>query len=192
MKNGKGIYIIAGPNGAGKTTFAREFLPYYAHCPNFVNSDLIAQGLAPFSPEKANIKAGKLVLEQIHEYANQKVDFAFETTLSGKTYFNMLKKFKEKGYKLHLFFLWIPNTKLAIARVNQRVAEGGHNVPAGDVKRRFKRSMNNLFNLYLPLLDSWILFNNTGNRPLPIAEGISQQVIIFDKILFEKIKRTAR
>jgi predicted ABC-type ATPase len=192
MTNNKEIYIIAGPNGAGKTTFAREFLPYYAHCPNFVNSDLIAQGLAPFSPEKANIKAGKLVLEQIHDYARQQLDFAFETTLAGKTYFSMLSKFKENGYKLHLFFLWIPDTKLAIARINSRVAKGGHNVPAEDVKRRFKRSIYNLFNLYLPLLDSWILFDNTGIQPLPIAEGINQQVIIFNQILFEKIKQSAR
>ena len=192
MKDNKGIYIIAGPNGAGKTTFAREFLPNYAHCPNFINSDLIAQGLAPFSPEKANIKAGKLVLEQIHDYAKQQIDFAFETTLAGKTYFNMLRKFKENGYKLHLFFLWIPNTKLAIARINDRVADGGHDVPVQDVKRRFKRSIYNFFNLYMPILDFWILFNNTSIQPLPIAKGINQQVIIFNKILFEKIKQSAR
>lgn len=192
MKDNKGIYIIAGPNGAGKTTFAREFLPNYAHCPNFINSDLIAQGLAPFSPEKANIKAGKLVLEQIHDYAKQQIDFAFETTLAGKTYFSMLRKFKENGYKLHLFFLWIPDTKLAIARINNRVAKGGHDVPVQDVKRRFKRSIYNLFNLYMPILDFWILFNNTSIQPLPIAKGINQQVIIFDQILFEKIKQSAR
>ena len=191
MTNNKEIYIIAGPNGAGKTTFAREFLPFYAHCPNFINSDLIAQGLAPFSPEKANIKAGKLVLEQIHDYAKQQIDFAFETTLSGKTYLRILKDFKKNGYKLHLFFLWIPNTKLAIARINRRVANGGHDVPAEDVKRRFKRSIYNLFNLYLPILDSWLLFNNTGIQPLPIAKGINQQIIIFDQILFEKIKQSA-
>ncbi|MBU1261168.1 MAG: zeta toxin family protein [Planctomycetes bacterium] len=191
MKDNKGIYIIAGPNGAGKTTFAREFLPNYAHCPNFINSDLIAQGLAPFWPEKANIKAGKLVLEQIHEYAKQQIDFAFETTLAGKTYFRMLRKFKENGYKLHLFFLWIPDTKLAIARINSRVAKGGHNVPVQDVKRRFKRSIYNLFNLYMPILDFWILFNNTSIQPLPIAKGINQQVIIFNQVLFEKIKQSA-
>jgi predicted ABC-type ATPase len=191
MKNGKGIYIIAGPNGAGKTTFAQKFLPYYAHCPNFVNSDLIAQGLAPFSPQKAAIKAGKLVLEQIHDYAKQQLDFAFETTLAGKTYFSMLRKFKENGYKLHLFFLWIPDTKLAIARINSRVAEGGHNVPAEDVKRRFKRSLYNLFNLYIPILDFWLFFNNTGTQPQKIAKGINQQIIIFDA-LFEKIKQSVR
>jgi predicted ABC-type ATPase len=192
MKNNKEIYIIAGPNGAGKTTFAQKFLPYYANCQNFVNADFIAQGLAPFSPQKASIRAGKLVLEQIHYYAAEQLNFAFETTLSGKTYLNILNKFKRNGYKLHLFFLWIPNTKLAIARINDRVAKGGHNIPAEDVKRRFGRSIYNFFNLYMPLIDSWILFNNTGEQPLPIAEGINQQVIIFDQILFEKVKQSAR
>ena len=190
MKDNKGIYIIAGPNGAGKTTFAREFLPNYAHCSNFINSDLIAQGLAPFAPQTANIKAGKLVLEQIHDYAKQQIDFAFETTLAGKTYFSMLKNLKEKGYKLNLFYLWIPNTKLAIARVNQRVADGGHNVPAEDVKRRFKRSLYNLFNLYMPILDFWLFFDNTKTEPYKMAKGINQETIIFDS-LFEKIKESA-
>lgn len=103
MKN-KNVYIIAGPNGSGKTTFAGEFLPEYVKCVNFVNADLIAQGLAPFGPQAAAIKAGKLVLEQIYEYARRGVDFAFETTLSGKSYVGLLAKLKAKGYSLHLFF----------------------------------------------------------------------------------------
>jgi len=113
MKN-RNVYIIAGPNGAGKTTFATRFLPEYANCPNFVNSDLIAQGLSPFFPGAAAIKAGKLVLEEIHGFANKEVDFAFETTLSGKLYINLLKSLKKKRYKIHLFFLWIPDIDLAI------------------------------------------------------------------------------
>ncbi len=94
----KNIYIIAGPNGSGKTTFAKEFLPEYVKCPNFVNADLIAQGLAPFSPGSVAIKAGKLVLQQIDDFSERNVDFAFETTLAGKTYVNTLKELKEKGY----------------------------------------------------------------------------------------------
>ena len=138
MKN-KNIYIIAGPNGSGKTTFARMFLPEYVKCLNFVNADLIAQGLAPFEPRAAAIKAGKLVLQQIREYADRGIDFAFETTLSGKSYVSLLTDLKAKGYSLHLFFLWIPTPELAIARIKERVAEGGHYVPAEDVRRRFVR-----------------------------------------------------
>jgi len=114
------LYIIAGPNGSGKTTFAKEFLPQYVKCPNFINADMIAQGLAPFSPQTVAIKAGRLLLSQIQEYSSKKVDFAFETTLSGKTYATLLKKLKNTGYEVHLFFLWIPNANLALERIKER------------------------------------------------------------------------
>ena len=191
MKN-RNVYIIAGPNGSGKTTFAKKFLPDYVKCPNFINADLIAQGLSPFSPPSAAIKAGKLVLSQIHEFANSGVDFAFESTLSGKLYVNLFRKLKIKGYKIHLFFLWIPNVGLSIARIKDRVAEGGHNVPAQDVKRRFKRSICNFFKLYKPLSDSWMLFNNAGRIPKLIAKVNNGKTIVSDIELFEKIKELAR
>lgn len=187
MKN-KAVYIIAGPNGSGKTTFARLFLPDYANCPNFVNADLIAQGLAPFRPTTAAIKAGKLVLGQIHEYANRGVDFAFETTLSGKSYKNLLPLLKDKGYLVHLFFLWVPSPRLAIERIKDRVAEGGHHVPAEDVKRRFSRGVNNFFRIYEPLLDSWMLFDNSKARPLLIAKRKNAHVEVFHNDLFAAVK----
>ena len=186
MKN-KNIYIIARPNGSGKTTFAKEFLPYYVNCPNFVNADLIAQGLAPFFPSSAAIKAGKLVLQQIDEFSRCNVDFGFETTLSGKTYVKLLKTLKEKGYKLHLFFLWIPDAELALARIKGRVIEGGHDVPAKDVHRRFKRSMYNFLNLYKSLFDSWMLFNNSGVIPSLIAKNSNGSIVVKNAGLYNKI-----
>ena len=128
-KTNPNVYIIAGPNGAGKTTFARQFLPLYAKCKNFVNADLIAQGLAPFSPETMGIKAGRILLEQIHHLAEQKSDFAFESTLSGTAYVSFLQKLKSKGYVIHIFYLWVPKVELSLARIKERVAKGGHNVP---------------------------------------------------------------
>ena len=183
------IYIIAGPNGSGKTTFAKEFLPDYAKCPHFVNADLIAQGLSPFSPQIAAMKAGRLVLEQLHELAKKNLDFAFETTLAGKTYVNYLKEAKRRGYRIHLFFLWIPSEKLALQRIKDRVAEGGHDVPAEDVRRRFARSIRNFLQLYRPLLDSWMLFDNSGRIPKLIAEEKDRSENIIDRGLFENIIR---
>ncbi len=188
----KNVYIIAGPNGSGKTTFATMFLPDYVKCPNFVNADLIAQGLAPFKPRSAAIKAGKLVLQQIHEFAERGVDFAFETTLSGKSYVSLLSTLKTKGYALHLFFLWLPSPELAIARIKDRVAEGGHNVPAEDVRRRFVRGINNFFKSYESLFDSWMLFDNSRAKPLLIAKRRNGHREAINKELFEMIKRVTR
>ncbi len=142
------LYIIAGPNGAGKTTFARKFLPHYVKCLEFVNADLIAGGLSPFAPEKAAIHAGRLMLEQVHSLANRGEDFGFETTLSGKTYIKFLHDLKNRGYRIHLFFLWIGSIQLALQRIRTRVRNGGHDVPEGVVRRRFGRSLSTYFHKY--------------------------------------------
>ena len=183
----RNVYIIAGPNGSGKTTFAVKFLPEYVKCPNFINADLIAQGLSPFSPGAAAIKAGKLVLEQIHQFANQGVDFAFETTLSGKLYVNLFKSLKKKGYKIHFFFLWIPDAGLAISRIKSRVAQGGHDVPVQDMLRRFNRSISNFFKLYQSFVDSWMLFDNAGAIPILIAERKNSKVKIINEHSYNNI-----
>lgn len=185
----KNVYIIAGPNGSGKTTFAKKFLPDYAKCPNFVNADLIAQGLSPFSPRLAAMKAGRLVLEQIHGLAEKNLDFAFETTLAGKSYLSFLVGLKNKNYSIHLFFLWVPNPELALARIKERVADGGHDVPVADVRRRFHRGIYNLFKFYKPILDSWMLFNNSGTTPTLIAEERERKLSIIDKDLFGRITK---
>jgi predicted ABC-type ATPase len=188
-KKSLNLYIIAGPNGSGKTTFVRKFLPDYAKCLNFVNADLIAYGLSPFSPDVAAIKAGRLMLEQIYEYADKGVDFAFETTLAGKSYLKLLKDLKRKGYKIHLYFLWLRNTDLALKRIADRVSMGGHDVPAQTVRRRFNRGLYNLFHLYRPLLDSWILFDNSEDTPVVIAREKSGILTVIDDNLFEKVKK---
>ena len=188
----KNVYIIAGPNGSGKTTFAKLFLPDYVKCPNFVNADLIACGLAPFEPRAAAIKAGKLVLQQIHEFSGRGADFAFETTLSGKTHASLFSTLKAKGYTLHLFFLWIPSPELAIERIRDRVIEGGHYVPPEDVRRRFVRGLHNFFTVYEPMLDSWALFDNSKNRPLLIAKRRNSHREVIHEELFSMIQKVAR
>lgn len=186
----KNVYVIAGPNGSGKTTFAMKFLPEFVKCPNFINADLIARGLAPFGPEKAALKAGKLVLQQIQEYSHQKVDFGFETTLSGRSYFRTLKYLKTSGYQLHLFFLWIPSPELAIARIKERVATGGHNIPPEDVRRRFDRGIRNFLGLYGKIFDTWMLFDNSDIKPSLIAEYVQNSLRVFDRDKYINIQKS--
>ncbi|MBI2095395.1 MAG: zeta toxin family protein [Candidatus Omnitrophica bacterium] len=185
----KNLYIIAGPNGSGKTTFAKKFLPLYAHCENFINADLIAQGLSPFSPSVAAMKAGRLVLQEIRGLAAKGADFAFETTLSGKTYLSFLKALKSKGYQIHLFFLWIPSAELALGRIKDRVAGGGHDVPAVDVRRRFHRSSYNFLKFYRPLLDSWYLFDNSTAAHCLVAKEKGGKLSVTNAELFMKISK---
>src|SRR4029077_15377000 len=117
----KTVYVIAGPNGAGKTTFAKEFLPHFAHCEEFVNADMIATGISPFSPRGAALEAGRLMLRRIHELATAGQMFGFETTLAGKSYAILFHRLRQKGYRIDLIYLWLPNPELAIKRVQDRV-----------------------------------------------------------------------
>ena len=165
------ILIIAGPNGAGKTTFAQEFLPGEAGCPHFVNADLIAAGLSPFTPELAALRAGRIMLEQIHEHAQKGDSFAFETTLSGRIYTQLIPQWQAERYIVKLFFLQLPSPEMAIARVRQRVAAGGHNVPEDVIRRRFDAGLRNFDQVYKPLADEWVLYDNSGDEPVRLDEG---------------------
>ncbi|MBA1446014.1 MAG: zeta toxin family protein [Chromatiales bacterium] len=168
----KKIIIIAGPNGAGKTTFAGEFLPNEAGCPNFVNADLIAAGLAPFAPDAAAFRAGRVMLAEIHNHVRLGESFAFETTLSGRHYARLIPQWKLSGYRIKLFFLKLASPELAVARVRQRVRTGGHNVPEPVIRRRFAAGLRNLGALYKPIVDEWALYDNSGPTPLLLKEGV--------------------
>ena len=183
------LYIVAGPNGSGKTTFARTFLPDYARCKQFVNADLIAGGLSPFAPEAAAMRAGRLLVEQIRLLTSRHSDFGFETTLAGVTYVSLLQRLKAQGYKIQLFFLWIPTVEMALARITERVKRGGHDIPEKVVRRRFRKGIENLFHLYRPLLDSWILFDNSEAVPRLVAHEELGELQVLDQKLFTKITK---
>lgn len=162
----KKIIIIAGPNGAGKTTFAQSFLPAEAQCPRFINADLIAAGLSPFAPEAAAIKAGRLMLAEIHDAVARGESFAFETTLAGLGYVRHIRDWRAKGYHVSLFFLRLPEPQTAIVRVAERVAQGGHDVPEPVIRRRFAAGLRNLERAYKPVVDAWAVYDNAGPTPV--------------------------
>ena len=167
----KDIIIIAGPNGAGKTTFAREFLPNEAACPTFINADLIAVGLSPFRPEAAARRAGRIMLEMIADCVRRRESFAFETTLSGRSYAQMIPEWKKVGFRVTILFLGLPDVELAIRRVADRVSQGGHDIPEAVIRRRFTAGRRNFLNLYKPLADAWRHYDNAGEMPVLIASS---------------------
>ena len=168
------LYIIAGPNGAGKTTAAYNLLPDVLHCPNFVNADEIARGLSPFAPELVPLQAGRIMLQRIDELLPQKVDFAIETTLATRSYVHLVRRAQALGYKVHLIFFYLENEEQAIARVAQRVSNGGHGIPEVDIRRRFTRGIYNLIHLYMPICDSVLVYNNMKTPAQLVARKKNQ------------------
>lgn len=166
----KRIFIIAGPNGAGKTTFATEFLPNEADCPLFINADDIAAGLNHSHPDLVGFQAGRRMLEQIHEHVLRGESFAFETTLSGRNYARHIPRWREQGYRVKLFFLQLLTPEMALARVAQRVREGGHDVPEEVIRRRFDAGRRNFEQVYRGLVDGWALYDNAGVEPELLEE----------------------
>ena len=169
------IIIIAGPNGAGKTTFASEFLPNEADCPNFVNADLIAAGLNPFRPDRAAFRAGRLTLELLQEYVAKGESFAFETTLSGRGYARLIPQWQAQGYRVGMYFLTLPTPETAIARVRQRVSEGGHEVPEEVIRRRFHAGWRNFQTIYRPIVDEWAIYDSASAPPVLLTTGANQR-----------------
>jgi predicted ABC-type ATPase len=182
-------FIIAGPNGAGKTTFALRYLPQIAGCRSFVNADLIAFGLSPFDSLSAQYEAGRLFLREIYANIDKRVDFAFEATLAGRSQVSLLRKLRRDGWKVVLFFLWIPDAAFSKRRVRERVAYGGHDVPDDTIYRRYPRIMQNLIKTYIFLCDRMICYDNSGPKPVPVFEQVGKDRRIFNQELYERILR---
>lgn len=163
-------WIIAGPNGAGKTTFALEYLPQVAHCLRFVNADLIAAGLSPLAPERELLAASRLFLKEIEACIQQREDFAFETTLSGRSYLKLVRRLQAAGWRVELIYLALPSMETSKLRVAERVAHGGHNILTADIERRFSRSLDNLLNRFSAQVDVCRCFMNSDATPELVFE----------------------
>ena len=177
MKVRPHIYVIAGPNGAGKSTAAPALLRDLLGLAEYVNADLIAQGLSAFDTQSVAFQAGRVMLERLHKLAARRGHFAFETTLAARGYLPWLRSLRADGFALDLAFLWLPSAEMAAARVAERVRLGGHDVPEAIIRRRYRRGLENFFRLYRPNADRWWLFDNaTENAPSLIARGFETRV----------------
>src|SRR5688572_26298954 len=185
----KKLYIIAGCNGAGKTTASFNILPEILACKEFVNADEIARGLSPFQPEKVAVEAGRLMLNRISELMQEGEDFAFETTLSTRSYKNRVLEAQQNGYFVTLIYYWLETPKLAEKRVELRVKEGGHNIPKDVINRRYLKGIQNLFNIYLEVCDYTMIFDNSRPTPVLVYEfEKSATETIHDLYRLNKIK----
>ncbi|MFZ1700521.1 MAG: zeta toxin family protein [Pyrinomonadaceae bacterium] len=183
------IVVIAGPNGAGKSTLAPALLRDTLNIPEFVNADTIAEGLSAFAPEDASFEAGRVMLGRLHDLASEGKDFAFETTLASRFYAGWLKELRERGYQVSLVFLWLENVDIAIQRVAARVGAGGHSIPEETIRRRYGRGIKNLFDLYLPITNSWRIFHASPTIPKEIARFDEPNgETVFDEELWKIIR----
>lgn len=188
----KTLYIIAGCNGAGKTTASVSILPDLLECRQFVNADEIARGLSPFNPESVAIQAGRLMLERIDTLLQGDESFAIETTLSTRSYVTLVERAHKKGFTVKLLFFWLPSPRQAMLRVARRVREGGHDIPADTIVRRYNAGLSNLFKLYMPIVDSWVLVDNHSNPRRVIAQMSTNKLTVNDKEKYEKIDGSVR
>jgi len=186
------LIIIAGSNGSGKTTAAPALLKDSLHVNDFVNADVIAQGLCAYQPEKAAIQAGRIMLNTIRSLAEQQANFAFETTLASRTFSTWIPQLKKQGYQFHLIFLWLKNAELAVLRVKERIKNGGHSVPEKTIIRRYASGLNNFFNLYRPLTDSWQFYDNSNADYLSLiaSETKDNNLIIENMDIWEQLLET--
>lgn len=180
----KNLYIIAGPNGAGKTSASFTILPEIIQCKEFVNADEIAKGISPFQPEKVAVEAGRIMLKRVNELLHNNESFAFETTLSSRSYKQKIEKAKIEGYTITLIFLWLESINLAKERVATRVLDGGHNIEPDVIERRYVKGIKNLFDIYIPIVHGAFVFDSS----LEIPEIIAQKTLESDLEIIHRSK----
>jgi predicted ABC-type ATPase len=183
------VIVLAGPNGAGKSTVAPALLAGALGITEFVNADVIARGLSGFDPENSAMDAGRIMLLRLKELAANRRSFAFETTLASRSFAPWIARLRRKGYAFHPHFLRLSSADLAVARVQERVATGGHDVPEKTIRRRYQRGSANFFRLYRPLTSTWHFYDNysrTGYRLIAAGRG-DTVITIVNKAIWQAI-----
>lgn len=185
------VVLIGGPNGAGKSTLAPALLRDTLKVSDFVNADVIAQGLSAFGSSEQSLSAGRIMLERLHDLAAKRVDFAFESTLASRSFAPWIETIcGELEYRFHLIFVWLPRPELAIARVQERARLGGHDIPIDVIRRRYERGVRNFFELYAPLANTWRFYDNSGTRRLLATGGLERTERARDAETWSEIKAT--
>jgi predicted ABC-type ATPase len=165
------VIVLGGVNGAGKTTSSRGLLAEQLTVTSFVNADEIARGLSAFAPQAAAFAAGRVMLQRINELTDERENFAFETTLAGRTYVRFLQELKRSGYAIEIHYFWRRSADLAVERVRKRVLSGGHGIPESTIRQRYERSLLNYWAHYRGRADAWYVYDNCGSIPDLIAAG---------------------
>ena len=182
------LVIVAGPNGAGKTTFITTYLPEFTNIREFVNADMIAKGISPFDPDAGMIEAGRIEIARIQQFSEERKSFAVESTLSGKSATEWIADARTYGFFVKLFYIYISSSELSIERIAARVRAGGHNIPDDVARRRYTRSLKNLFHDYIPLFEEVEIYDNSQKKFLKIAKFQNGNWIVSNSVLFDHVR----
>lgn len=126
--------------------------------------------MSPFQPEKVPFEAGRIMLNRINELFTENENFAFETTLATKIYKNKIIEAKANGYRVTLLFFWLQSIELAKERVITRITEGGHHIEPEVIERRYIKGIQNLFDIYIPIVDGLLIFDNSEGKHQLLAD----------------------
>jgi predicted ABC-type ATPase len=189
----KDVFVIGGPNGAGKSTSANRLLPKSLGLRDFLNADEIARGLSPFDPDRSAVAAGRLLIEGVDAFVREGKSFAFETTCAGRGHLRRLRTCRAAGYRIILIFLWLPSADAAVARVAQRVANGGHGIPEATVRRRYALGLHNMRHGFLPLADIALVYDNSDWSERLIAEKHADaELLVHDEMRWTLVEEATR
>lgn len=176
----KQLWMLVGGNGAGKTTFYEQFLRP-KNLP-FINADIIAKQLFPEAPEENSLKAAKIAEQIRMENLRDGISFCFETVFSHPSKIDFIATAKALGYRIYLVWIHVEHRDLNVARVAQRVKNGGHNVPVDKIHTRIPRMQANVKQACALCDEVWVFDNSRLDNPYQLMLRIEGGEIVFQLI----------